>query len=308
MPARDVIPMTDFAGQVDEVGPKLVGLASLAGWGYRVPDGFAVTRQAVRELAAASSMPEVLEAAIDREYLALCERLGREQPVLAVRSAATIEDGEGRSYAGMFETVLGVRGVDALYAAIHTCVASQHSSRVDQYDGGKSEVAMTVGVQELIDARASGVAFSRHPVTHRDDRLVIEGVVGLGSVMVDGLAQPDHLEVGRADLRLLRCDVGDKRRRAVLADGGGLRVEETPDDLRRSPCLEPDDVRRLCQAVVDIERRLDRAVDVEWVIARDGSLVLVQARPITGGPRDAREPVRWDPAHYARQLGGRRAD
>ncbi len=305
MPGRDVIPMAEVTG--GEVGPKLGVLAALAGWGYRVPDGFAVTRQAVRELAAVGPAPSV-EAAIAREHQALCERLGREQPVLAVRSAATVEDGDRRSYAGMFETVLGVRGVDALHAAIHTCVASLRSARVEEYDGGEPAIAMTVGVQELIDARASGVAFSRHPVTHRDDRLVIEGVLGLGSTMIDGLAQPDHFEVGRADLRLLRCDIGQKQRRSLLVDGGELRVEETPEPLRRSACLEPEEVHSLCRALVDIEGKLGRAVNVEWVIARDDSLVLVQARPITSGPREAREPVRWDPVHYARQRRGCRAD
>lgn len=307
----DVIAMADFAAHPKEVGPKLGGLAALAGWGYRVPDGFAVTRRAVGALAESSertTLPAALAAAVGREYRALCARLGREQPALAVRSAANLEDGDRRSYAGMFETVLGVLGVDQLHTAIHTCIASQRSARVEHYGGGEPSVVMTVGVQELIAARASGVAFSRHPVTHRDDRLVIEAVIGLGSAMIDGLAQPDHVEVGRADLRVLRYDVGDKERRVLVADRGGLGVEQTPAQLRQSPCLDADDILQLSRAVVDIEGRLGRAVDVEWVIDDDGGLVIVQTRPITSGPREAREPVRWDPVRYARQIGGRCAD
>ncbi len=301
----DVVELAAFADYPGEIGPKLRGLTALAGWGYRVPDGFALTRAAISALAeggASAPLPEPVVAA----YEALCARLGRASPGLAVRSAAVAEDGDRRSFAGIFESVLGVRGPAQLRAAIHACVASGRSARAEAYGGDGSCDEMSVGVQELVDARAAGVVFSRHPVTHRSDRLVIEAVLGLGSTMIEGTARPDHVEIGRADRRVLRYELGDKQRRAIPAEAGGVTVEETPAAERWAPCLATDEVEQLCSAAIDIETRSGFAVNVEWIITGDGELVIVQFRPITSGPREARAPVRWDPVRYARQRGGRR--
>jgi pyruvate,water dikinase len=302
----DVVPFAAFADHPGEIGPKLRRLAELASWGYRVPDGFAVTGAAATALIERGD--RVVRAAIEREHAALCGRLGRERPALAVRSAANAEDGDRRSFAGMFDSVLGVRQPAEIEAGIRTCVASLHGARVAHYRRGGGELSMTVGVQELVPARASGVVFSRHPVTHRADRVVVESVLGLGSAMVDGTAQPDHIEVGRTDLRILGFEVGDKQQRARAVDGGGVTLEPTPDGERRAPSLDAREVEQLCRAAIEIEGRIGRAVDLEWVVTDDGELVIVQARPITSGPREARAPVTWDPLAYTGQRGIRRGD
>ena len=72
------------------------------------------------------------------------------------------------------------------------------------------DMPMAVGVIELIHARASGVAFSAHPVTGKTDRVVIETSWGWGEAVVQGLVTPDHAEVGKADGRVLKYQVADK--------------------------------------------------------------------------------------------------
>ena len=72
------------------------------------------------------------------------------------------------------------------------------------------DMPMAVGVIELIHARASGVAFSAHPVTGKTDRIVIETSWGWGEAVVQGLVTPDHVEIGKADRRVLRYQVAAK--------------------------------------------------------------------------------------------------
>ena len=66
-------------------------------------------------------------------YAELSERAGAEQALVAVRSSAADEDGLQASFAGQHETILGVRGIDELLAAIAECRASQHSARALHY-------------------------------------------------------------------------------------------------------------------------------------------------------------------------------
>ena len=94
------------------------------------------------------------------------------------------------------------------------CWASLFTARALAYRLRKGishhDMPIAVGVIELIHARASGVAFSVHPVTGKADRVVIETSWGWGEAIVQGLVDPDHVEVGKSDGRVLRYDVAHK--------------------------------------------------------------------------------------------------
>ncbi|MGB3012975.1 MAG: PEP/pyruvate-binding domain-containing protein, partial [Mycobacterium sp.] len=89
------------------VGGKAEGLAKLVRLGLRVPDAFVIVG------ATPGNLPEDLEA----RYA----ELGGE--AVAVRSSALGEDSAEASFAGQYETILDVTGIDALRAAVDTCLA-----------------------------------------------------------------------------------------------------------------------------------------------------------------------------------------
>ena len=74
--------------------------------------------------------------------------------------------------------------------AVRQCWASLFNARAVAYRlrSGTShrDMPMAVGVIELIHARASGVAFSAHPVTGKTDRIVIETSWGWGEAVDRG--------------------------------------------------------------------------------------------------------------------------
>jgi pyruvate,water dikinase len=114
-------------------------------------------------------------------------------------------------------------------------------------------------VQEMVPAVASGVAFSRDPITG-SDHVVVEAVAGGGESLVGRGADPQRWVQGHEEL-------------------------QRPED----PLLPAAACDQLVDVVRGIERASGQPVDVEWVWDGAG-LHLVQWRPITGL---ARAPRIW---------------
>ena len=172
----------------------------------------------------------------------------------AVRSSATGEDAADASFAGIFDTYLGVSGRRGCSTPCGTCWGSLFTGRALAYRlrKGISHHAMpiAVGVIELIHARASGVAFSVHPVTGKPDRVVIETNWGWGEAIVQGVVDPDHIEVGKSDGRMLRYDVAHKRIVSAFDFAEGRVTEiDMPAKLADRQVLDEEQVGAIADAV-----------------------------------------------------------
>ncbi|UED88060.1 PEP/pyruvate-binding domain-containing protein [Streptomyces profundus] len=238
----DVLELTAIGReQHDLVGGKAAGLAGLIRLGERVPDGFCVTTEAYGN----GRVPRA-------EVLAAYERLGG-GPV-AVRSSATAEDLPHASFAGQQDTYLGVTGGEALLAAIEACWASLHSARATAYREANGvphdSVLMAVLVQRMVDAEVAGVLFTADPLTGSRGASVVDAAPGLGTAVVDGAAATDH----------------------YVLDG-------TEEGERG--CLTPARRGELRAAGARIKELLGGEQDIEWAYDHDGTLWLLQARPIT---------------------------
>jgi pyruvate,water dikinase len=166
-----------------------------------------------------------------------------------------------------------------------------------------TDMPMAVGVIELIHARASGVAFSAHPVTGKTDRVVIETNWGWGEAVVQGLVTPDHVEVGKADGRILKYQVADKTVVSAFDYAAGRVVEtEMPARLVSQRVLDDEQITAITDAVLAVERHYGYPVDVEWVLdrhRREGDpICVVQARPVTVTTTQS-TPTEWNPAAMA---------
>jgi pyruvate,water dikinase len=172
----------------------------------------------------------------------------------AVRSSANVEDGLRASFAGQFETVLGVP-VSEVSAAVATVRASASAASVTSYRDrveAETPVEMTVLIQEMIDPAVSGVVFTTNPITGLNEAIV-EAVAGSGDQLVQGGVTPDRW-VARWGSWVSKPDSG------VLTD-----------DLARDIATE----------ATRIAHDYGRPADLEWVW--DGTKVWwLQIRPITG--------------------------
>jgi pyruvate, water dikinase len=349
------------------VGPKMARLGQLAADGWRVPDGYAVTAGALeawlpatardeldrmfaapatgqselaelagraRALVESQPLPSWLADAVAEAHGRLAARTGRDAALrVAVRSSAVSEDGQAASFAGQYETYLGVSGVDDVLLHVRRCWASGFSAHALAYRrrfGGPAPVRasdLAVGVLELVDARSAGVAFTLDPVTGDRGVCVVEGNWGFGESVVSGQVTPDHWTVDRASGRVLTARTGAKRTWAAFSPADGRVVlSPLPDDLTGRACLSEEEVRYICERAASIEAAADgMPQDVEWAVARDlpfpDSVFFLQHRPETtwtgdsaaaagqddvgpapgaaGSPGEAGKPAAFDPVQYA---------
>ena len=340
MTDRAVVDLADVrAADAGRVGPKMARLGQLAADGWRIPDGYAVTAGALdgwlpagardelnrmfaapatgpgelaelagraRALVEAQPLPSWLADAVAAAHGRLAARTGRDAALrVAVRSSAVSEDGQAASFAGQYETYLGVSGVDDVLLHVRRCWASGFSAHALAYRrrfGGPAPARasdLAVGVLELVDARSAGVAFTLDPVTGDRGVCVVEGNWGFGESVVSGQVTPDHWTVDRASGRVLTARTGAKLTWAAANPADGRVVlSPLPGDLTGQACLSEEEVRYICERAVAIEAAAGgMPQDVEWAVARDlpfpGNVFFLQHRPETtwtGAPGDTGAP------------------
>jgi len=284
--AHGYLAAMDEGGVRDEIG------AVFAAAGRDASDPASLADAAVRlqSLVRKAGVPDGLRS----EILGAYHRLGDRVPV-AVRSSATAEDTAGTSFAGMHETFTDVVGDDAVIDRLVDCWVSLFGQRAISYRASQrmtDEPVIAVVVQRLVPADRAGVLFTADPSTGDRSRLVIEGALGLGEVVVSGAVEPDTYVVSKDGPRIQLARIGHQTHRLVAeADGSVTRVD-LDDALADARVLVDDEVLELARLGLEVEAHYGgEPQDVEWAIA-DGHLYLLQARPITtlGAPGGAPEP------------------
>jgi phosphohistidine swiveling domain-containing protein len=275
------------ANEAKDVGGKGLSLGLMAQAGLPVPPGFCVTSATHLRLKGKSpSADAVLAGRITEAY----RQLGS-GPV-AVRSSATAEDGAVASFAGQQETILGVRGEEAVLEAIGRCWESLDSDRAVAYRRQQgiedADRAMAVVVQQLVPAQVAGVLFTRDPMDAQGKRMLVEASWGLGESVVSGRVTPDRfhvdLETGTVLDRIVHCKATQ-----LTADGSA----PVPAEKQNQPCLNDDQLSELADLARRVEAFYGDARDVEWAWS-EGRFWLLQARPITTGGAAEREQVRQE--------------
>src|SRR5215217_98012 len=257
-------------------------------------DALTKASEKIGDLILRADMPEEVSGAISEAYTGL----DQDEPAVAVRSSATMEDLPGASFAGQQATSLNVRGEDELFEAVRRCWASLWSARAIAYRERQGfdhdRAAIAVVVQRLIPAEVSGILFTANPVSGARDEVVVNAVRGLGEVVVGGLATPDSFTLDRTTLAVRERQTRLQEVETVLAEHGTTERPLEPERATQ-PTLEDAQLVRLAQIGIDIEELFGTPQDIEWAYV-DGRIWVLQARPITNLPPAPLEDVRWDPS------------
>ena len=253
-----------------------------------------------------------LQAELDAAHGDLCAEVS-EAP-LAIRSSATTEDAEDASFAGLQDTYLWVTGAEAALRAVRSCWASLYSVPSIAYRRKhgipESGVSMAVVVQRMVDARSSGVMFTRSPITGDRSVVTIESAWGLGSAVVSGEVTPDRFVIAKITGEISVREIRDKHVRHAPSPGGGTVELENPEDLRHAPCVSDEELAALRDIARKVEQHYGRPQDIEWAIDRSGKVFLLQSRPETVWSARDHAPVAKPEAnplqHVMNIFGGRR--
>jgi len=259
-----------------------------------------------------SPLPDDIRSELLAAHTELCGA-GSDAPV-AVRSSATTEDAEDASFAGLQDTYLWVKDAEATLKYVRSCWASLYSVPSIAYrrKHGLPEdgVAMAVVIQQMVNARTAGVMFTRSPLTGDRSVVTIEGSWGLGSAVVSGEVTPDRFVIAKITGEISVRVISDKHIQHLPAPNGGVADVETPEHLRRAPCLSDAEIVGLRDIARRIERHYGRPQDIEWAIDQSGNIVLLQSRPETVWSSKDRtavaKPAENPLQHVMKIFGGRR--
>jgi phosphohistidine swiveling domain-containing protein len=257
-----------------KAGFKAASLGELKRANYPVPDGFVLTIDAfdlflsTHKFDQSAAADTVIDALLPEDVVVALSNAAVtfDDAPLAVRSSGVAEDLPGASFAGQYETVLNVRGIDALLEAVRKCWASVFNPRVKAYQGVKGQTGvprMAVLVQKLVSADAAGVAFTANPVTGDRSETVVSAVRGLGERLVSGQVTPDEW---------------------VVKDGNAT-CQSAPEGA-----INANQARAVAELARRVESYYRVPQDIEWAIT-DGKLYLLQARPITTLPDETLAPI-----------------
>ncbi len=208
-----------------------------------------------------------------------------EGELVAVRSSAPQEDLAGAAFAGVYESVLGV-APGGLARAVRAVFVSALDFKAVSYKRQRgfdpTDVEIAVVVQQQLDSASAGVAFSLNPQTNDYDQAAIQANRGLGETVVSGSVTPDQFIVDKVAERILDRKLGAKETAlwSRPEDASGTKPDEHSRDNQRWALTDGQagEIARLAQRV---ESLTAAPVDIEWAYTSEGTLWLLQARPVT---------------------------
>ncbi len=260
---------------------EVLGLETTARAAFAADDPAEARRHALRmklELLEQPIAPAILEPLLDA-WRGLVARTGG--ALTAVRSSALVEDRHGSSFAGQFESYLGLELESEFLTAVRACWAALWSTRALRYmathDLDPADTAMAVLIQPLVSARVSGGGLSRTS----GGEMLISATWGLGSSIAQGEVTPDRYEISQ-DGELLRVAVGEKDHAVACSHLRGPATEAVSAARAAEPCLDEARAVELGRMLQRAEQIAGAPVEIEWALDEDESVGvrLLQARPL----------------------------
>jgi len=247
--------------------------------------------QEVDELILNSPLPDDLSDTIMQFYNKLAS--GRSDCFVSIRSSALGED-TALSFAGQYASFLGVSQSELLNS-YKKVLASKFSPNAIYYylshHLDEAELAMSVGCVQMINARISGVIYTRDPIKPDDDCMIVNSIYGLGKYLVDGSVAPDVFRVSRKDNAITRTAINSKTARLVMKPGKGLYHENIPEAEQDVSSITESELATLADFANRIEGYYGEPQDIEWASDRSGQPYILQTRPLRMIKTSARQKM-----------------
>ena len=267
-------------------------LTELSGLDYEDSASLIEASKHIKSAILAAQMPEDLQEEIKNCYHQLC---GEFDKYVAVRSSATAEDLPDASFAGQQETYLNVKGYKDVVKNVQKCWASLFEARAIYYrhENGFNhlKVGIAVPVQLMIQSEISGVMFTVNPLTNDQNEVSIEAGYGLGQTIVSGEVTPDQYIIDKKTGKIIYKYISKQTWQFTLA--GNVPVSRK---YQKAQKMSDTNVKKLANIGMLIEDHYKKPQDIEWGM-QDGTLYIVQSRPVTTLKSTTRTEAHLDEKH-----------
>ena len=241
LPIPEGFVITSFAYfqflQENDLIEKIKGLLSTAS--YQHSESLMQVSDHIKRLITTSPMPSAIKD-IDNAY----RRLGGifNAAEVAVRPSITSSDLASAAFTGHLQTSLDVQGEANLLIKIKEAWASlfdagalsyRNEHKIDHF-----RVGVGIVVQKMITAEKSGIILTTDPVTNDKSKMVIEAILGENTLLTNEEVTPDHYEVDKNDLRIIKKHISHqpkmvKKTKGVIsemnlstANGGQQKISQ----------------------------------------------------------------------------------
>ncbi len=250
----------------------------------------------VRDLIMKAHIPPDLERSISNAYLELSKKIAHRGGILnaSVRSSAIHEDAHF-TFAGQYKTALNVVP-ENLTKKYREVVASLFTPRAIFYCESKGfqeeDMVMAVGVVEMIDAKASGVMYSRDPTDAGRDAIIINAVWGLGPYAVEGKVSPNTYVVSKdSDRTILEKNIPVQGVMLKCSPEEGAGEVEALEGKEGKPCLADDQIKTLAEYALVLEQHYGKPQDIEWSLDQNDNFFILQSRPLRILAEKSKKPI-----------------
>lgn len=229
------------------------------------------TCEEMQEIVTKSPLPPDLEELLHVHYARL-EKATHAGCRVALRSSALGEDTAGVSFAGLYRTELDV-DKDSISSAYKEVVASKYGPKAISYRRKRGyrheDIEMCVGCLVMVDARVSGVTYSRDP-GEENEVIRINATSGIARGVVDGTTVTDLFLVSR-----------EKPFPVVYSE---IRHERNTSAKEQAALttLTYSQIRKLTETALQLENHFGQPQDIEWSFDHQGGPLYPAEQTYTG--------------------------
>ncbi|MDR2580072.1 MAG: PEP/pyruvate-binding domain-containing protein [Fibromonadaceae bacterium] len=273
---KQMIELTEgIRSNADEFGGKGNSLLKLINAGYSVPHGFIIPTYCFIDTLKENNVYERIKnicknitidnfqenSAILQNLIMRCdvslkiaEQAQRLGSSVSVRSSAVSEDGSSYSFAGLHDSFLNVNknNIDENVKKVWVSLFNDRAIYYRLCNNLTLFEGMAVIVQNMINAKCSGVVFTQHPIDQ--NYILVEIASGTRDNVVGGIITPNRYLFDRQTLKLVSSE------------------------LTTEPLLDDKTLEKLVIKSMDIEKLFDKPQDIEWVF--DDILHFLQSRAV----------------------------
>jgi pyruvate,water dikinase len=236
----------------------------------------------LHELIKKASIPPAIAEAIHSAFKTLQEPVDKQVKV-AVRSSAVGEDTRS-SFAGQYLTELNISQEEIL-ASYQKVIASKYSPwalyyRIN-YGLSDIETPMAVLVLEMIDAKASGILYTKNLETSAANQLSVHAIRGLGELLAGGEISPDIFVVSKKEKPdIVEKKSGGHSKKMIISSDNTTEIVPVENTEKALPVIDDSSVLTLAGWGIKLESHYKEPLDIEWCMDQAGHLFLLQSRPL----------------------------
>lgn len=293
-------------------GGKASNLSTLAKFDKKIPYTIVLSREALKSFLSENNFTEIISTYIKEEkisqtrYHEIIETV-KSSPIpltilaeikettqnllqkfpygLAVRSSAVYEDSANASFAGVFESFLGLVRTEEILEKIVECWCCSWSPKALRYMRRMNiqpEIdAMAVMIQEVIPAISSGVIYTADPLSGNPWRFVINATQGLSEDLMSGSGVGDRYVVDWLNSELVEQELGAQQKELKATKDGVQEIIHGQPSSR--PVLSSEEISEIMHTALTLDEPTNTRLDIEWAFTNEG-LYILQMRPMTALP------------------------